>query len=298
VSCFRLIEAERASFSVPLMCRLLGVSRSGYYAWRYRPPSHRDRSDAELVERIKAIHEKSRGTYGAPRIHAELRLGEGIRCGRKRVARLMREAGLRGCCRGRRGRTTTRRVERISFAPDLVERNFTPQAPDRLWVADITYLGSWEGWTYLAFVLDAYLPAKWGRLVDGEPSESRDSDRRPEHGPLAQGSGSRTHPPQRPPVESAQYTSVEFGGRLKEAGLLPSMGSVSDAYDNALAEAFIASLKTELLHGRSWPTKESVRVATFEYIETFYNSRRRHSALGYLSPMEYEEVTIGGEAVA
>lgn len=158
MSCFKLIEAERASFSVPLMCRLLGVSRSGYYAWRDRAPSRRDRADAQLTERIEIIHERSRGTYGAPRVHAELRLGEGIRCGRKRVARLMRKAGLQGCCRGRRVLTTTHGAQRTPFAPDLVERNFTPASlvPDRLWVADITYLGSWEGWTYLAFVLDAY----------------------------------------------------------------------------------------------------------------------------------------------
>lgn len=253
VSCFKLIEAERASFSVPLMCRLLGVSRSGYYAWRDRPPSRRDRANAELTGMIKDIHERSKGTYGAPRVHAELRLGEGIRCGRKRVARLMRKAGLRGCCRGHRMRTTTHRAGRTPFAPDLVERNFTPQSPDRLWVADITYLGSWEGWTYLAFVLDAYSRkvvgwsmanslkaeividalnmALWRR--DPAPGLIHHSD----HG--------------------SQYTSVEFGRRLKEVGLLPSMGSVSDAYDNALAEAFIASLKTELLYRRSWPTRES-----------------------------------------
>lgn len=276
------------------MCRLLGVSRSGYYAWRVRPPSHRDRADAELVERIKAIHEKSRGTYGAPRVHAELRLGEGIRCGRKRVARLMRKAGLWGCCRGRRGRTTTYTVERMPFAPDLVERHFTPEAPNRLWVADITYLRSWEGWMYLAFVLDAY-----SRKVVGW---SMANNLRAEividalnmalwrRGPAAGLIHHSDH--------GSQYTSVEFGGRLKEAGLLASMGSVSDAYDNALAETFIASLKTELLHGRSWRSRESVRVAIFEYIETFYNPRRRHSALGYLSPMEYEEVRIGEEAVA
>lgn len=293
-SCFRLIEAERANFSVPLMCRLLGVSRSGYYAWRYRPPSRRDRADAELTERIKAIYECSKGTYGAPRVHAELRLGEGIRCSRKRVARLMRKAGLRGCCRGRGMRTTTRRAGRTPFAPDLVERNFTPEAPDRLWVADITYLGSWEGWMYLAFVLDAYSR----KVVGWSMSNSLRAEividalnmalwrREPDAGLIHHSD------------HGSQYTSVEFGGRLKEAGLLPSMGSISDAYDNALAESFIASLKTELLYGRSWPTRESVRVATFEYIETFYNSRRRHSALGYLCPAEYEEVTIGGEAVA
>jgi putative transposase len=294
MSCFKLIEAERASFSVPLMCRLLGVWSSGYYAWRNRAPSRRDRADAELTERIKAIHERSRGTYGAPRVHAELRLGEDIRCGRKRVARLMKKAGLSGCCGGRAVRTTSKAHLPLSVA-DLVERNFTPEAPDRLWVADITYLGSWEGWMYLAFVLDAYSR----RVVGWSMSSSLRAGividalnmalwrRDPAPGLIHHSD------------HGSQYTSVEFGGRLKEAGLLPSMGSVSDAYDNALAESFVASLKTELLYRRSWPTRESVRVAIFEYIEAFYNSRRRHSALGYLSPMAYEQgVRIGEEAVA
>lgn len=294
MSCYKLIEAERASFPIPLMCRLLGVSRSGYYAWRDRPPSRRDRADVSLTERIKAIHERSRGTYGAPRIHAELRLTDGFRCGRKRVARLMREAGLSGCCRGRKRQTTTRRIERMPSAPDLVERGFASEAPNRLWVADITYLGSWEGWMYLAFVLDAYSRKVVGRSMANHLRAEIVIDalnmalwrRDPAPGLIHHSD------------HGSQYTSVEFGRRLKEAGLLPSMGSVSDAYDNALAEAFIASLKTELLYRRSWPTRESVRVATFEYIETFYNARRRHSALGYLSPTEYEEVRMGEEIVA
>lgn len=294
MSCFKLIEAERARFSVPLMRRLLGVSRSGYYAFRDRSPSKRDQADAELVERIKAIHEKSHGTYGAPRVHAELRLAEGIRRGGKRVARLMRRAGLRGCCRGRGGWATTRRVQRRPFAPDLVERNFTPEAPDRLWVADITYLGSWEGWMYLAFAVDAYSR----RVVGWSMSNSLRAEIVIDALNMAPWRGEPEAGLIHHSDHGSQYTSVEFGGRLKEAGLLPSMGSISDAYDNALAESFIASLKTELLHGRSWPTRESVRVAVFEYIETFYNPRRRHSALGYLSPMEYEEVRIGEEAVA
>jgi putative transposase len=155
VSCFKLIEAERASFPVPLMCRILGVSRSGYYAWKDRLPSERAKADADLTEHIMEIYRRSRETYGAPRIHAELRF-EGICCGRKRVARLMREAGIRGCCRGRKARTARPKVERMPAAPDLVERNFAPQAPDRLWVADITYVPTWSGWLYLAFVLDAF----------------------------------------------------------------------------------------------------------------------------------------------
>lgn len=293
MSAFRLIEAERARFSVPLMCRILGVSRSGYYAWKNRPPSARAKTDAAITEQIRHIHQRSRGTYGAPRIHAELRF-EGIRCGTKRVARLMRAAGIRGCCRGRKKHTTTRKLQQMLTVPDLVERQFTPAAPDRLWVADITYLRSWEGWLYLAFVLDAYSR----RVVGWSMANSLRSEividalnmalwrREPDPGLIHHSD------------HGSQYASVEFGKRMKAAGLLPSMGSVSDAYDNALAESFVASLKTELLYGRSWVSRESVRVAVFEYIETFYNPRRRHSALGYLSPVEYEEVRMKEIAAA
>lgn len=153
MSCFRLIEAQRAEYSVPLMCRLLGVSRSGYYAWRDRPPSRRSREDAALTSKICEIHERSRETYGYPRVHAELR-ALGVRCGRRRVARLMREAGLRGCMRGRPTRTT-RTDARAVAAPDLVRRDFAAAFPDRLWVADITYIHTDEGFLYLSFILDA-----------------------------------------------------------------------------------------------------------------------------------------------
>jgi putative transposase len=293
VSCFKLIEAERASFPVPLMCRILGVSRSGYYAWKDRLPSERAKADADLTEHIMEIHRRSRETYGAPRIHAELRF-EGIRCGRKRVARLMRQAGIRGCCRGRKARTARPKVERMPAAPDLVERNFAPQAPDRLWVADITYVPTWSGWLYLAFVVDAFSRrvVGWSMATHLRTELVVDAlnmalwRRGPQPGLIHHSD------------HGSQYASVEFGKRLKEAGLLPSMGSISDAYDNALAESFVASLKTELLYRRSWPTRESARVAIFEYIETFYNLRRRHSALGYLSPIEYEEARMEEVAAA
>lgn len=276
------------------MCRVLKVSRSGYYAWRDRPPSERARADAALTERIGRVHRDSRETYGAPRVHAELR-HLGIRCARKRVARLMREAGLRGCCRGRTERLRGReKVERRPAAPDLVMRNFRPEAPDRLWVADITYARSWEGWLYLAFVLDAYSRKVVGWSMANHLRTELVLDalnmavwnRRPAPGLV--------HHSDR----GSQYASVEFGGRLKEAGLVPSMGSVADAYDNALAEAFVATLKSELLHRHSWPTKERLRVAIFEYVEGFYNRKRRHSALGYLSPAEYEEGRMSEVTVA
>ncbi len=277
------------------MCRVLKVSKSGFYGWRDRPPSKRSKADALLSEKIARIHEHSHETYGAPRIHFELRT-LGVRCARKRVARLMREAGLFGCGgRRRKARTTLgARTERTPPAPDLVKRNFTPEAPDHLWVADITYVRSWEGWLYLAFVLDTYSRKivgwsmashlKTGLVLDAVNMAIY--NRRPQPGLI--------HHSDR----GSQYTSVEFGSRLKEAGLLPSMGSVADAYDNSMAESFVSTLKRELIHRHSWPNRQTARTAIFEYIEGFYNIRRRHSALGNLSPREYEEARLKGGAVA
>ena len=290
-----MVEAQKANHKVSTMCRVLKVSKSGYYGWRHRPPSARAKADATLAERIERVHRDSRETYGAPRVHAELR-SLCVRCGRKRVARLMRKAGLVGCGGRRRKVRTTRpgTAERVSAVPDLVKRNFAPEAPNRLWVADITYARSWEGWLYLAFVLDAYSRKVVGWSMANHLRTELVLDalnmaihnRRPAAGLV--------HHSDR----GSQYTSVEFGGRLKEAGLIPSMGSVADAYDNALAESFISTLKRELLHRHSWPSKESVRAGIFEYIECFYNPRRRHSSLGQMSPTEYEQARMGGAAVA
>jgi putative transposase len=292
---YGFVQAEKANHRVNVMCRALKVSKSGFYGWRDRAPSARARADALLSEKIVRIHRDSRQTYGAPRIHFELRT-LGVRCARKRVARLMREADLFGCGgRRRKVRTTLRsQTERIPLAPDLVKRNFTPEAPNRLWVADITYVRSWEGWLYLSFVLDTYSR----RVVGWSMANHLKTDlvldtlnmaiynRRPAPGLI--------HHSDR----GSQYTSVEFGSRLKEAGLLPSMGSVADAYDNSMAESFVSTLKRELIHRHSWPSRQMARTAIFEYIETFYNPRRRHSALGNLSPLEYEEVRLRGGAVA
>jgi putative transposase len=292
VSAFRLIEAEKARHSVPLLCRLLGVSRSGYYAWRSRPPSERARLDAVLSEKIEMIHRNSRATYGAPRVHAELR-AIGIRCSRKRVARLMRRAKLRGCLRGK-GMRTTHRVALQHAAPDLVGRDFASEEPDRLWVADITYVRSKEGFVYLAFILDACSRKVVGwsmathlrteLVVDA--LQMAIARRKPTPGLV--------HHSDR----GVQYTSLSFGKRLEDEGLLPSMGRVGSAYDNALAESFVATLKTELLYLSSWPTRQAVRTAIFEYIEGFYNTRRRHSSLGHLSPAEFEEVKLEGKDAA
>jgi putative transposase len=276
------MRANRAVHRVATMCRVLGVSSSGYYAWLRRQASARQRADAELTERIQAIHAWSRGTYGAPRIHAEL-AAEGTRVGRKRVARLMQAAGLVGVSR-RRGVRTTRRSQSARPAPDLVERDFAADGPDRLWVADITYLPTWAGFLYLAVVLDV-----WSRRVVGwamatslrtklvlDALEMARGQRRPKDVIHHSDQGS-------------QYTSIEFGKRCRQAGIRPSMGSVGDCYDNALCESFFATLECELLERRPMRTQAEARMAVFDYIEGWYNPHRRHSALGYLSPIEFEQ---------
>ena len=286
MSAFKLIEAEKATHSVPTLCRMLGVSRSGYYAWRNRPPSERTSFDAVLSHKIETIHRNSRATYGAPRIHAELR-AIGIRCSRKRVARLMRRARLRGSLRGRRMKTTHRAALQQA-APDLVGRNFVSEEPDRLWVADITYVRSKEGFVYLAFILDvcSRRVVGWSMAthlrteIVVDALQMAIARRKPAPGLV--------HHSDR----GGQYTSLSFSKRLEDEGLLPSMGRVGSAYDNALAESFLATLKTELLYRNTWPTRRAARTAIFEYIEGFYNTRRRHSALGYLSPAEFEEVRL------
>lgn len=290
---FSFIETERTEHSIPLMCRVLRVSRSGYYAWRVRPPSPRERENAVLTERIHRIHHDFRGTYGYPRVHAQLH-SEGVKVGNKRVARLMRKAGLEGCYR-RRKKTprTTQRDPRAVPAPDLVERQFVPEAVNKLWVADISYVPTWEGFDYLAFILDAYSR----RLVGWAMADHLRSEL------VADALGMAIW--RRDPApglihhsdRGSQYTSIFFGQKLEEVGVVPSMGLVADPYDNALAESFVATLKRELLDRRSWPTREEVRTAMFEYFEVFYNRQRIHSALGYQSPAEYERSTMA-EGVA
>jgi putative transposase len=281
-----MIAAEEATEGVPVSraCELLGVSRSGYHKWATRPPSDRALSDAWLVEKIKEIHQANRGVYGAPRIHAELRLEHGIRVGRKRVERLMRLAGLSGLVARKRGRTTIR-VPGVRVADDLVQRQFRPEAPDVLWIADLTYLRTWEGWLYLAAVQDAYSRRIVGwAMADHMRAElvvdaltMAVSRRRP-------GPGLIHHSDQ-----GSQYVSLGFGQVCTKAGIARSMGSRGDCWDNAVAETFFATLKKELVYRQSWPTRQELISEIFEYVETFYNPRRRHSTLGYLSPVEFEE---------
>lgn len=276
------MRAHQAEYPVKTMCRVLEVSRSGYYAWLGRDPSPRAVANAGLRKKIEAIHKESDGTYGAPRVHAELK-SEANGASRNRVARVMREAGIEGVSRRERKRTTVR-AEEARPAPDLVDRNFTATGPDQLWVADITYVPTWAGFLYLAIVLDA-----WSRRVVGwamathlrtelvlEALEMAVWRRKP--------AGVIHHSDQ-----GSQYTSLAFGRRCEETGVRPSMGSVGDAYDNAMAEAFFASLECELIARRSFRTQAEARMAIFRYIEGWYNPRRRHSALNYESPLSFED---------
>lgn len=282
---YRLISAERPSFPVSGMCELLGVSRSGFYGWERRAPSDRALSDAFLTERIREIHEANNKVYGAPRIHADLRMAHGIRVGRKRVERLMREAGISGLVPKKRGRTTFR-VPGVRVADDLVGRQFEPAAPDVLWVADITYLRTWEGWLYLAAVQDTFSRQIVGWSVAEHMRAELVVDalsmavarRRPDSGLIHHSD------------QGSQYVSLAFGQKARDAGIAVSMGSKGDCFDNAVAESFFATLKKELTNRQSWPNKASLRSALFEYIEVFYNRKRRHSTLGYLTPHEYEKI--------
>ena len=287
MTAYRIIAAEEARTPISMACRLLGVSRSGYYAWAAGAPSDRELSDAWLTERIREIWKQNRKVYGSPRIHAELRMQYGIRVGRKRVERLMRRAGISGLVERKRGRTTIR-VPGVRVADDLVQRDFRPAAANELWVADLTYLKTWEGWLYLAAVQDAYSR----RIVGWSMADHMRTElvvdalqmaltrRRPQPGLIHHSD------------QGSQFVSLGFGQICAKAGIARSMGSRGDCWDNAVAETFFATLKKELVHRRSWPTRRELTGEIFEYIEGFYNTTRRHSTLGYLSPAQFETVTM------
>jgi putative transposase len=263
------------------MCRMLGVSTSGYYAWHGRAPSARAIRDAALLERIRSIHAKSRGTYGAPRVHAEL-AAEGEHVGRKRVARLMQRAGLLGASR-RKGCWTTRRDKDARPAPDLVQRAFAAEGPDRLWVADITYIPTWAGFLYLAVVLDAFSR----RIVGWAMANHLRTELVLEALDMAVWRR-RPNDVIHHSDQGCQYTSIAFGSRCRQAGVRPSMGSVGDCYDNAMCESFFATLECELLDRSRFHTHVEARAVIFDFIEGWYNTHRRHSALDYHSPIDYE----------
>jgi putative transposase len=261
------IAAEKASYPVAVLSRALEVNRTSFHDCQRRAPSDRALTDVWLTEKIKQIHEAKRRVYGAPRIHAELAMAHGIRVGRKRVERLMRSAGISGLQPKRQGKTTIR-VPGVRVADDLVERQFRPSAPNVLWLADITYLRSWEGWLYLAAVQDAYSR----QIVGWSMAEHMRSEL------VLDALGMAVH--RRQPD----------AGLIHHSDIAISMGSKGDAHDNAVAESFFATLKKELIHRRSWPTRRELGSAVFEYIEAFYNRDRRHWTLGMRSPVEYEQL--------
>ena len=283
---FGFIAAKKTEHSVKTMCRVLEVSRSGYHAWARREPSSRALEDERLTGRIREIHRENRKVYGSPRIHAELRMADGVRVGRKRVERLMRQAGISGIVKRRRGRTTIS-VPGVRVCEDLVDRAFLASAPNRLWVADITYLRTWEGWLYLVAVQDVFSRRIVGWSMADHMRTELVTDalqmalthRRPDPGLIWHSD------------QGSQFVSLAFGQQARAAGIAQSMGSRGDCYDNAVAESFFATLKKELVHGRSWPSKADLRSEVFEYIEVFYNRQRRHSTLGYLSPARFETIT-------
>lgn len=275
------MKANQAAYRVRTLCRVLGISRSGYYAWRDREPSVRATADVQLLERVRTFHTKSRKSYGVPRIYKDL-VDAKIHVGRKRIARLMRNAGLRGVSRRRTCRTTIR-DRNAKPARDLVQRQFVAAQPNQLWVADITYVPTWAGWIYLAVVLDVFSRRIVGWAMTNhlrtelvlEALEMALLRRRP---------GRVIHHSD----HGSQYTTVDFGKRCGKAGVRLSMGSVGDCFDNAMCESFFATLECELFHRHTFRTHSEARMAIFDFIEGWYNPHRRHSALDYVSPMRYE----------
>ncbi len=280
---FAFIATEKATFPIRLLCRTLHVSRAGFYAWRGRAPSPRARADARLGFEITTIYAESRQRYGSPRIHAELR-DRGCRTGRKRVARLMRVRRL-AARRRRRFRVTTQSRHPFPVAPNLLARQFARAAPDQAWVTDITYIPTGEGWLYLAVILDLYsrFAVGWAmseRITGDLTRAALDmalARRCPRQGLL--------HHSDR----GSQYASGDYQQVLAQHGIVCSMSRRGNCWDNAVAESFFATLKVELVHDAAWNTRATARRELFEYLEPFYNGRRRHSALGYLSPRAFEQ---------
>lgn len=269
---------------VAVACRVLKVSRSGYYEWRDRSLSERTQENELLVKYIEQIHADSRGTYGSPRVHAELTLGLGLSVNRKRVARLMREAGIQGLYRRKRSWTTVRDPA-AEPAPDLVNRHFTVDGPDRLWITDITEHPTEEGKVYCAAVMDAYSRLIIGWSIDNHMRTELVTDALGMAIMRRQPNGNETilHSD-----HGSQYTSWAFGQRLRAAGVLASMGTVGDCYDNAMMESFWGTLQLELLDQKQWKTRDELANAIFEWIECWYNPKRRHSSIGMHSPVTYE----------
>jgi putative transposase len=278
------VKSHQAKYRISTLCRMLGVSASGYYAWSTRAPSARKMADLLLGDRVEALWRASRETYGRPRLQSDL-VDEGIHVSDKRIARLMRERKIAGASR-RKGFKTTIRDRNAQPAPDLVERKFTATAPNQLWVADITYVPTWSGFSFVAIVLDVYSRrvVGWAMATHLRTELVLDAlnmaiyRRRPKNVIHHSDQG-------------CQYTSIAFSQRCKEAGVRPSMGSVGDCYDNAMCESFNAILECELLVKHKFKNPREASLAVFDFIEGFYNPRRRHTSIGSISPIEYERRT-------
>lgn len=280
---FAFIEAEKAYYPIRIMCRVLQVTPSGYYAWRQRPPSARAQQDEALTAKIKVLHRASREVYGSPRLHAELQ-AQGFAVGRKRIARLMRKNGI-VASRPKRFKRTTDSAHALPIAPNLLDRKFGAARPNQVWVTDITYVWTWEGWLYLAVVIDVFSRRAVGWAAAEHMRIELVLDAlRMAIGERTPNAGSLMHHSDR----GSQYASKFYQETLARNGILCSMSRKADCWDNAVAESFFATLKKELLYRDSWPTRRGAKSAIIEYIVLFYNAKRRHSTLGYQSPMEYE----------
>ena len=284
---YACIDRRRDQYPVSLMCQFLGVSRSGYYAWRRRPESQRSVDDRRLLKEIRRIHAASGGVYGAPKITAELN-AQGYPCGRHRVARLMRQAGIQGCPK-RKFKVTTERDPSHAVADNLLQQDFSASRPNQYWVADITYISTQEGWLYLAVVMDL-----WSRRIVGWAMDRWNSrhlaiaalnmaiERRQPEGVLLHHSD-----------RGAQYTSDDFRRELRSHGIRCSMSARGNCYDNAVVESFFGLLKRERVNRTRYLTREEAEADIFDYIECFYNQKRRHGHLGNISPAAFEERATG-----
>jgi putative transposase len=291
---YAAITAHQASFEVALMCRALSVSRSGFYAARRRAKSARAKRDEELCTQVRVIHQASRRTYGSPRVHAELH-AQGQRCGRKRIARLMRQEGLRVKVRRKLRPATTDSKHTHRLAPNLLERRFAVTdigATNRVWAGDITYVPTREGWLYLAVILD--LASR--KVVGWSMGRSLESSLVIDALCMAiearcPGSGLLHHSDR-----GVQYASLDYQELLARHRIVASMSRRANCYDNAVVESFFATLEWELIERSDWRTRDEARLAIFEYMECWYNQKRRHSSLGYVSPAEYEEQLLSQAA--
>ncbi len=287
---YACIRRRRNDYPVRMMCQAMRVSASGYYAWRARSESRRSRYDRRLTQVIRTVHAESEGTYGSPRIHAELK-EDGFTCGVAKVARLMRKTGLKGCPK-RRFRVTTR--SGLARAENLLDQDFSAEMPNERWASDITYIYTGQGWLYLAVVMDLY-----SRRIIGW-SMSRRINRHLVLNALSMALGQR-----RPGTNlihhsdrGVQYLSDDFQALLKKHGITCSMSDKGSCYDNAVVESFFATLKRERLKRKNYRTRDEARADVFDYIERFYNRKRRHGTIGNISPVEFEERTLGLDSTA